>query len=91
MELEQVFQTRKRGGHRLDGKGQFAPKSNKTNDYLAIRVTSREKELLKQLSRHKGQSMANFIKTALNTYISTSNIEIHMNEKDSNQYEIEFE
>lgn len=43
--------------------------NEKMNSYIQIRVTTEEKEQLKEMAKKKGTTVTNLIKTALNNYL----------------------
>ena len=43
--------------------------NEKMNSYIQIRVTTEEKEQLKEMAKKKGTTVTNLIKTALNEYL----------------------
>jgi len=74
---KETFKLRERGAHAIKGKKGYQRKPNRVDANLVLRLTHREKSVLRQIAQRKDTTMTNLVKRAISYYIKNESIEVH--------------
>jgi len=89
MDSRETFKPIKRGEQIVKGKKGFQPKPTRVDSNLVLRLTHREKALLRVAAKRKGTTMTNLVKASISSYLKDESISLNL-DNSKNQTRLEF-